>query len=163
MDQNIKFQQNIATLPIAILIAKSRPWIQRLFRCWHRCCLVRHFGDVRGVVFLVRFLARLGRIVCTRSDFLGVMLLFLLYLLVVRYVAGVGHGNLFRLSKPASFLKDNNPNVGQTNFRVRTRALYCRTSCWSAPQRPKRVTQSFKLPSSDASRNSSLSNSGKWR
>ena len=39
---------------------------------------------------------------------------------------GVGHGNLFRLSKPASFAKDRNPKVGQTHFRARTRLLRCR-------------------------------------
>ena len=46
------------------------------------------------MAFLVRFLARLRRLVCTGGDFLVVMLLFLLHLLAVRYVAGVVHGNL---------------------------------------------------------------------
>ena len=80
----------------------------------------------QGHGVLCRFLARLRRLVCARSDLLFVVLLFLLYLFVVRYVAGVGHGNFFRLSKPASFPKDRDPKVGQTHFSVRTRSLHCR-------------------------------------
>ena len=68
------------------------------------------------MVFHVRFLAWLRRLVCTGGDLLVVVLLLLLNLLVVRLVPGVGHGNLFRLNKPVSFPKDGNPKVGQTRL-----------------------------------------------
>ena len=72
-------------------------------------------------MFLARFLAWLGRLVCTGGDILVVVLLRLLHLFVVRYVAGVGHGSVFRLSKPASFPQGRNPTVGQTRFGAQTR------------------------------------------
>jgi len=59
------------------------------------CCFSGHLRNIRRMVFHMRLLPRLGRLVSSRRNLFVVVFFFLLHFFVVGNIAGVCHDNSF--------------------------------------------------------------------